>query len=319
MEFSRKRVLTMTLKHVISPIQADLRRVEEVLASVFSTETDESLQVVAPYVLQSHGKRLRPSLVILSARVVHPHLDPEETPREVIQTAAAMELIHLASLIHDDVVDGATLRRHVPTLNEGLGSSVSIIFGDWVYAQALSLISSVRSAELFQCICTAISAMCQGELTQVVQRDNWNLTEEDAIEIARNKTGALFGASCRAGAILAQADVPTQVVLQDYGLHLGIGYQLADDCRDIVDGPEVLGKHPGQDEEAGDVTLPLLYRRRQGQNPSADVMVDCDPLQATREQGLKFLEQARETLQRLSPSTYRGCLESLVEFFSESF
>ena len=258
---------------------------------------------------RAQGKRLRPALVILAAKAVDPNLTM--VPNSVIETAAAMELIHLASLIHDDVVDGAELRRNLPTINAEMGSSVSIIFGDWIYAKALNLIGAVGSADLFRCICASIEAMCQGELHQVVQRHHWDLSEQEAIDIARKKTGALFQASCGAGAILAGSHAILQEHLKDYGLQLGIGYQLADDYRDIACDLQSLGKHPGQDAKAGDVTLPLLHWQRAGGRREA--------LEVTERQARHYLSEARGELTGLPDSIYRDSLLGLVDFFGHAF
>jgi geranylgeranyl pyrophosphate synthase len=178
--------------------------------------------------------------------------------------AAAVELIHMASLVHDDLIDGAAVRHHRASVPAKWGPRVAVFVGDHLCAQAFQLVAGCGDPRLFAILGAQMVAMCEGELQQVVRRGDFSLGEHHCLAMIEKKTASLFQACCGAGAVAAGGAPKTCQGLQEFGFHLGIAFQLLDDCRDLLSDREKLGKSPGQDLRAGDVTLPLLYAMRHG-------------------------------------------------------
>ena len=287
----------MELRQIYRPIEKELRKVEEVLESCLKESRNQSILRINNFLLEARGKRIRPALVILSAKASLSSACPcpsrarptggekrqtgehqssailqqaqdissKDTRQsgnvnhQLIKIASAMELIHMASLIHDDVIDNSYLRHHKPTVNSKWGEDVSIALGDYLYSVAFELISQCNNTDILQCISSATKAMCEGELLQVCERGNVDLLKQRYIVIVKKKTASLFAASCQAGALVSNPREPLHSNLKEYGLNFGIAFQIIDDCLDLVGREEVLGKTTGADLRAGELTLPLLY------------------------------------------------------------
>ena len=269
----------MDLDKIYNPIQRELREVDRILHEAIRRTSNNSILEAADYLLESPGKKLRPALVILSAKAASRRQSPL-TALQLANLAAAMELIHMASLIHDDVVDHAMLRHNKPSVNAKWGEDVSIALGDYLYSVGFELISFCRNSDILSCISQAAKSMCEGELTQIFERDNTHLLEKRGqatflnvtnscqksslspflsnIIIVKKKTASLFAASCQAGAILSKCPRPFENALKGYGLNFGVAFQIIDDYMDLVAEQKILGKFPGQDIAMGEVTLPLL-------------------------------------------------------------
>ncbi len=246
----------MQLKNIYRPIQKELLEVEEVLKTCLGKTDYGSISEISRYLLDARGKRLRPALVLLSAKTSR---RPAARNRQLINIACAVELIHMASLIHDDLIDHSCLRHHQPTINLKWGEDVSIALGDYLYSVAFELISDCQNPDITRCISSAAKEMCEGELIQVCERENLDLLKERYIVIVKKKTASLFAASCQAGAlIVADGEFPARS-LKEYGLNFGIAFQIIDDCLDLVGREELLGKATGADLRVGEFTLPILY------------------------------------------------------------
>jgi geranylgeranyl pyrophosphate synthase len=246
----------MELTQIYLPIEKELKKVEEVLESCLKESKNKSILEISNYLLNARGKRLRPALVLLSAKAVH---QSSTSDNQLINVAIAVELIHMASLLHDDVIDHASLRHNKPTINCRWDNDVSIALGDYLYSVAFELISTCGNTDILQCISSATKAMCEGELLQVCERDNLELLKERYIVIVKKKTAALFAASCQAGALISTPYEASQKSLREYGLNFGISFQIIDDCLDLVGREEILGKTTGADLRVGEITLPVLY------------------------------------------------------------
>jgi len=180
-----------------------------------------------------------------------------------MNVAAAMELIHMASLVHDDLIDNGTIRHHRATIHAKWGRRVSVFVGNHLCAKAFQLVAQCADPRLFAILGAQLCAMCEGEIRQVADRGDFQMSARRCLTLAEKKTAALFVACSGAGAVLAMAKPETCKALQEFGLHFGIAFQILDDCRDLLSDEKGLGKTPGQDLLAGDVTLPLLYLLRQ--------------------------------------------------------
>ena len=241
----------MQLSEIYKPIQEDLARVQDVLGACVATE-DNLIHQVSRYVFSASGKRLRPALVLLSSKI------GDKDGENVVYLAAAIELIHIASLIHDDVIDRADLRRKETTVNSKWGNELSVLFGDYIYSKAFSLLARIEGSEILSALSRATSIMCEGEMIQIAERHNWDLSEEEYLSIIRKKTASLFSASCELGAVLGGADSEKVNALSRYGSNFGIAFQIVDDCLDITGEEKDLGKSLGSDLKGGKMTLPLI-------------------------------------------------------------
>lgn len=241
-------------------IAADGIAVEEILRTVVFSDC-QTVERVGTDLVSAGGKRLRPMLVVLSARAC----GRDELDLPVYQAAAATELIHMATLIHDDVVDEAPTRRGLPTAFSLFGKAASVLSGDVMLAKAMDLLAQTGSIEVIRVISSAVVAMAEGEVREVEARGNFELTKSAHFEILRLKTAEFMAACCETGGILSGASEAERRALADYGLHVGMAFQIIDDVLDYAGNPEVTGKPKGTDLIEGCATLPLiLLRERSG-------------------------------------------------------
>lgn len=248
----------MQLKEIYHPIEREMSEVKLVLRVSLMGSRSKSILKIGEYLLDVKGKMLRPAMVILSAKAATGKPLGRVIDKQIIKVAAAIELIHRSSLIHDDVIDHAELRHYRPTINRRWGQDVAIAAGDYLYAEAFRLIAECGNFDLIGCISTATKLMCEGELQQVCERDNFDLLKQQYFIMVKKKTGALFAASCQAGTMLANPNPLIQNSLKEYGLNLGIAFQIRDDCQDLIGKKEEMGKIPGTDLNMGELTLPVL-------------------------------------------------------------
>ena len=310
----------MQLKEIYQPIKKELREVERVLGASLGQTNNESILKLNRFLLESPGKRLRPALVILSAKA-SVNRKPQFPEQQLINIASSIELIHMASLIHDDVIDHSDKRHHNETVNSRWGQDVSITLGDYLYSLAFELISHCSNTDILNCISSATKAMCEGELLQVMERDNISLMKERYMVIIKKKTASLFAASCKVGAIASNSSQPIRNALTRYGLNFGIAFQMIDDCLDLMGQEFSLGKAPGQDINVGEVTLPILNllksvsgsQRRKLKKLLRSKDSDClkeirrkldssNALEVTKKISLSYLDSAKEKLMVLSDS-----------------
>ncbi len=230
------------------------KRMEEVLFCG-SPEVDHILN----YLVENSGKMLRPRMVYLSGA-----LYPNDE-NLLINIAVAVELIHLASLVHDDIIDNSELRRGKPSLNQRWGSQVSVLTGDYLFAAAFNLISQSNSPAVMENLTSTIKIMCSGEIKQLGMLYDLNLSEEDYLDKTYRKTACLFASSCAVGAILGQAPEKEIRRLEQFGLYLGYAYQIIDDVLDFVADSELLGKPVASDLTQGNITLPIILALKDNQ------------------------------------------------------
>ncbi len=235
---------------------SDLGRVEAVLDEILQSEC-VTVEAVGRELFLAGGKRLRPLLLTLSARAC----GLDDLPPAVIQAAAAAELIHMATLIHDDVVDETPLRRGRPTAYASFGSTSAILSGDVMLAKAMELLALTGSIETIRVMSGAVVAMAQGEVREVEVRGDFELSEEMHLEILRLKTAEFMAACCQVGAILAGGAAAQCEALAGYGRHLGIAFQIVDDLLDYAGKATETGKRRGTDLIEGCATLPLILLR----------------------------------------------------------
>jgi len=213
---------------------------------------------IGHYIVQSGGKRLRPMLVLLAARALG------YAGSEHITLAAVIEFIHTATLLHDDVVDESSLRRGRDTVNSLWGNAASVLVGDFLYSRAFELMVSVGKMRIMEIMSRTTTAIAEGEVLQLLNCNNPATTEKKYLEVIARKTAILFSAAAQLAAVLTSQPSEVEESLSDYGLHLGIAFQLIDDALDYEADPQELGKNLGDDLAEGKPTLPLIFAMERG-------------------------------------------------------
>lgn len=278
----------------IELIGPELYSVEERIAEQ-SKALDPGIEHYVSYALGGSGKRLRPALALLAGgatgRIVSDHVD----------LAVILELIHIASLVHDDIMDGADRRRDRPTLNAKWGNSLTVLIGDVLFSHALKLSTQFSNNEISRSIADAAAEVCTGEILQTQRRFDLNVTLAEYYRMVQMKTGALFASACELGAFLSGASPSVIGALKNYGNKIGIAYQVLDDCIDLVGDEEMIGKTLGTDIASGKFTLPVLL-----------LLQNATPRQRDELHALLLSEEGIEPAQLLELVTTRGALTSTV-------
>lgn len=322
------------LDQIYRPIKKELAATQSIMRRQVERSRAEFIVRLNRYLEQSKGKQLRPALVILSSKAAL-RQPSRLISKAIIELAAAVELSHLASLIHDDVVDHAKLRRQLPTVNARWGQETSIIFGDYLYSIAFSLITSYGNTDILACVSHATRLMCEGELVQISQRNNFSFIKDRYLGIIKNKTANLFAASCRAGALAVQASKRSCDALYAYGLNLGIAFQIVDDTLDLVGRAKDLGKAPGSDYEMGELTLPIrnllsmkgqkkviypLIKRKKSKEVFLrlrELFIHSAALSKTKQDIHSYIVKAKHSIAFLDDSPYKESLNSLADYINQ--
>jgi len=242
----------MNLQEVFSLYEEKLHRVELNMKELFRNKIP-FVPLIGNHIISSGGKRLRPLFHLISADLAG------YTGNAHIEIAGIIESIHTASLLHDDVVDMADLRRGHPTANSIWGNQIVVLVGDFLYSNALRTAVLQKNQRIMEVLSSATTRMTEGELLQLTRIGNPDITEEEYIEIISAKTGALISAACRLGAILGELPEEQENALANFGMKIGIVFQMADDILDYMADEHELGKKLCKDLEEGKITLPLLY------------------------------------------------------------
>jgi len=231
------------LNKIYLPIRKEMKKVDSLIESSFEKTGDKTIVNVISFLLESPGKRLRPALAILSAKATLPHKIPR-IEKKLIKIASAIELIHMASLLHDDVIDHSLTRHNKVTVNSKWGKDVAITMGDYLYSVAFRLIAECDNLDVMHCLSSATKTMCEGELIQVCERNNLDLLKERYILIVKKKTASLFAASCQTGALVSNGRRDYLKALTAYGVNFGITFQIVDDYLDLTGDEKKIGRKP---------------------------------------------------------------------------
>jgi geranylgeranyl pyrophosphate synthase len=326
----------MDLKEIYQPIADQLLQVEEFLCHCLKESQIQPILELSDYLLSSPGKRTRPAFVILCEKAASAGNGKGCDDDELIKIATAVELIHIASLVHDDVLDEATKRHNKPSANALWGTSTSIALGDYVYTKAFELIGSCKNPDVFRCISQAIYLMCEGELTHVCNRGNLYLARDNYLSIITKKTAVLFGACCQAGTIAGGHSQDIRLAMKEFGMNFGIAFQIIDDYKDIVSEAKALGKDPGQDMMIGEMTLPLLnlaeivddsdranliaaLKSGSGENALGairEMFLNSEAPAMTQKTAFSYIDQAKNKLEEFEDSEYKRSLNCLADFIT---
>lgn len=326
MQAAETRFNAPSLEAVRVLVQEDWAAVNRVIVQRLGSDV-ALVNQVAHHITHGGGKRLRPLTVLLAARAC----GYEQTNH--IPTAAIIEFIHTATLLHDDVVDESGLRRGQETANAVFGNQASVLVGDFLYSRAFQMMVEIGELNILDVLANATNTIAEGEVLQLMNCNNPNITEAAYLEVIYRKTAKLFEAGTRCGAILAERDEETQQQLVEYGRHLGLAFQLVDDALDYDATTEELGKNIGDDLAEGKPTLPLIYAMDQGsaaerhmireaietggtQNlTSIQLAIETSGgLQYTAERARAEAEAAIVKLEILPGSQYKDGLASLARF-----
>ncbi|MDI3522869.1 MAG: heptaprenyl diphosphate synthase component 2 [Bacillota bacterium] len=310
-----------------SGVAADLKQVEEMLERLLAPGGGRRAPELGRGLALAGGKRLRPRLFLLAFR----SLSPAAPTLPVYRLAAALELLHLATLAHDDVIDGATVRRGHPSLNAAQGERAAVLVGDFFFSQFLTA-AAPSGPRALNLMAGAITAMVEGELEQAEHRFDVNLSEEGYYSIIGKKTAGFLAAACELGALAARAGRAAHSIYRRFGLYLGYAFQIQDDILDYVGDPHRLGKPRGSDLAQGVITLPLIQALKTGrQAPRLRALLTTPPLEPgdaaairaavescggiayARARADEFCEHALAELAKLPPSPTRMELEGLVQ------
>lgn len=310
------------------PSDSISRRMQEVLAA-----NNPDIDIILDYLTATQGKMLRPRLVFLTASLA-PH-DPEV----VRDAAVAVELIHMASLAHDDIIDQALTRRGRESLNQRWGNQASVLAGDYLFATAFNLINQHEMRSIMDNVTTTIRIMCAGEIKQMSLSRNLDITVEEYLEKCFGKTACLFASSCKVGALAAGLSEEIGYDLEQYGLCLGYAYQIIDDLLDFQADTARLGKPVGNDLEEGNITLPVIYGLQDKlagpclrslledeSSPLAARMPEIirilkgtGALHDSLELARQFIDRARAYLRELPAATAVKHLNALAEYLLETY
>jgi heptaprenyl diphosphate synthase len=314
-------------------LEADLRRrlgdVESSLSRAASASDMALVSSAGGYLLEAGGKRFRPLLVLLSG-----HFGDPRDPR-LVPGAVAIELTHLATLYHDDVIDEAETRRGIPSVNARWGNTVAILTGDFLFARA-SEISSGLGTEVTRLLAVTIARVCEGQIREVQGAGRLDVDEASYLEVIRRKTASLIATSCRLGGMLSGSAAKVVEGLDRFGWSLGQAFQLSDDIMDLAADEATLGKAPGSDLREGVYTLPVIYALRDSmRREELRALLEPGPPEGERLEGALdivrsdgSLERAQEAVaaevrravvqaERLPPGTAREALLHLSEFIAE--
>jgi octaprenyl-diphosphate synthase len=319
----------LTAKRIFSLVAPELAQVE----LEFQRQARSNVQVIAylaDYLRESGGKRVRPALTILANYAV----GGEGSRHNSIRMATVMEFLHTATLVHDDIIDNADTRRSRPTVNALYGNETAVLMGDWLYMSAFETSLAERSLPVLDILTSVTRRMTEGELLQLTTLGKSDISEQQYYEIIECKTAYLFSACCEIGAILGGATESEQKALRDYGLNLGMAFQLTDDLLDFTTTDDTLGKNAGVDLLGGKVTLPLIYLL--SREPSAREMVQqvmtsgtydqvarrelhqaverVGGIERARERADEFALTAQASLDGLPDSEFRTALTSIPRY-----
>jgi geranylgeranyl pyrophosphate synthase len=252
-----------TLSRLFASIEDDLDVVDQTFQERAASGLD-LLNAAAAHALSSPGKRLRTALTLLSGKLIEYRFD------KLLRLSVAFEMVHLASLVHDDIIDEAATRRGIPTVNARYGDHVAILLGDYLFAKTAGLIAEIEDFRIDHLFSETVATVCEGTIFELLTARQVDLSIEHYLKRIGYKTACLMAACCRGGATVGGGTDAQIALLEQYGQHLGVAFQIVDDVLDYVGSADTIGKPAGNDLRQGLVTLPLIYGLRQEQNGRAE-------------------------------------------------
>ena len=315
------------LKELLAPVQDGIERMREILREQVS-DASPAVRDMTGHVARFQGKQLRGSLVLVTGEATGNTTDEHAT------VAAIVEMIHLATLVHDDILDGAEVRRRVACVNQRWDNQVAVLLGDFLYARAFALSTTLSSRLCSRMLAETTRRLCVGEIDQSTRRYDFDMSEATYEAICSAKTASLYGAACELGARYPGGNEELGRSMAAFGTEMGLAFQIVDDCLDLTSTDEELGKSAGTDVEDGKVTLPVLHTYRNADNDQRAVIRDlytrpglenraallrdaCDlqpGLDFAFARAKELVTTARGRLAALPPTSARSALEGIADF-----
>lgn len=315
----------MNLEKIIELTAPDMAAVNTTILDQLNSDV-VLINQLGHYIISGGGKRIRPMIAVLVARALN------YQGNKHITVAALIEFIHTATLLHDDVVDESDMRRGKATANAAFGNAASVLVGDYIYTRSFQMMTSLESLRVLTLMAAATNVIAEGEVLQLMNCNNPDITEENYMQVIYSKTARLFEAASQSAAVLADASEKQELALQNYGRYLGTAFQLIDDLLDYSSDGTTLGKNTGDDLNEGKPTLPLLHAMHNGTpeqtamirqaieqgngrhllEPVLLAMQQCGSLDYTRQRAEEEADKAIASLQILPDSDYRQALEGLA-------
>ncbi len=325
----------LSTREIFDLVKDDLQRVEKEIG-LESVASVEAVTTIGQYLQASGGKRLRPTLLLLCSNLIGESGAHGQT--SAIRMGAVVEILHAATLVHDDVIDMAETRRGRPSTNVQWGNHTCVLAGDWLYMQAFQIALRERNFHLLDLLIGLTQLMVEGELIQLERIGKIEITEADCMELVDRKTAGLFSVCAKLGAVVSGADSNTEEKLGDYAWNLGMAFQLIDDMLDFTAREKILGKPVGGDLKEGKVTLPLVYalekaspdERRQVETVLRDRNYDAVPfrqilamvekhggIERVQERAHHFTEKSRQIMAEFPDSPWQRALYAITELVIE--
>jgi heptaprenyl diphosphate synthase len=319
---------TATLSHLFASIESDLEQVDITFKERAASGLD-ILNSASMHALGSPGKRLRTALTLLSGKLNSYRL------QKLLFLSVAFEMVHLATLIHDDIVDKALTRRGHPTVNALWGDSIAILLGDYYFAKTAGLIADIEDPRIDHLFSDTVATVCEGTILELMTAGQANLTLQSYYEKISRKTACLIAACCKGGAIVSGSSDEEIELMYTYGLNLGIAFQIIDDILDYTEDQSTIGKPAGNDLRQGMVTLPLIYALQEQQNGHQqqvqrllnetihdekeireviDWVVAGTHIEQARKDAYTYADKAREALYQFPESSDRAIMDELIDF-----
>ena len=308
-----------------SLMKSDMEKTDNILIDRLNSNVDLISQM-SHYIIASGGKRIRPLLLLLCARATN------YGGTEHHAMAVVIELIHTATLLHDDVVDESTTRRNQDTANELWGNAASVLVGDFLYSRAFEILVEPNSMSIMRILSKATNQIAEGEVLQLLNIRNANVSQTKYFNVIEQKTARLFEAACKIGALLSDSSEKTINSLGDFGLHLGIAFQIIDDALDYESNSTTMGKEVGDDLSEGKITLPMIYALEKTSGSENKILRDAiktadasnidkiinilcsvNAFEFTRKIAVNESQKALKSLKNIPDSEYRSALKLLCE------
>jgi len=316
------------LDEILFPIKAELGEVD----SILSTQVKSNVALIndaLQYITKNIGKRIRPAVFLLSAKMLG------NVNKEMLYLACVFELIHTASLLHDDVIDDADLRRGKPSVKARWGNQISILLGDFLWCKSSEFLMAYGSKELWGKVINVVSDITEGQIKELTCLNNIELDEDGYMDIIKGKTAALFQVCAQGAAIEQKLSQQFVDALQQYGFNLGMAFQLKDDILDYVSDDDLLGKRAGNDLKEGKLTLPIIYTLKQCDKNQAikikeflisrqisssqfkdvrDIINNYEGLKSTQELAISYIAKAKSYLSIFKPCLEKDTLSRLADY-----
>jgi octaprenyl-diphosphate synthase len=320
---------SLALSQIFEPIRADLERVDLEFARHVQSQV-ELIPRIGQYIQTAGGKRIRPAVLLMASR-----LAGYEGDRAVLY-AAVVEFIHTATLVHDDIIDDADLRRGRAAVHSRWGNDITVLLGDYLYIKSMALALTHDTLDLVRVLCDVTLKMIEGELYQLTKNGDADITEDEHFDIMRRKTAYLFGGCAQIGGMLGKIESEKEQALREYGFNLGIAFQLVDDLLDFTGDAQAVGKPIASDLREGKVTLPLIHLLRQSNGEEGSRIVrdaiashtvspeqwamllrmlkEHASIDYAYRRAVEYAERAKKPLYAFPPSSERDALLALPDF-----